>query len=213
MGCNLSIKHTSSEWAFKEQLDNSEPDKTLIFVNAHYKQNEKAYRFQLNGLKRIVKLAIRIIWFKLHPVIIYGAIPEKEMLGSEEGRIFASNQSHKYFDITKINGTKLRSLIEEILPLPNEEMLREIIHRNCREELKIFIRNAEHTLSKTHKINNEEGRKELIGCMEHLQRVLYDDLIDGLKVSETVELLQNFKRSRSTRIEKNLKSIASNLNF
>lgn len=213
----LTIKRFTGEKEFKVQLDGSNQGDTLLMVNATFKSHAEAYRYRLEGLRRIVKLGLRITWLRLHPVIVYGTIPEEEMLGATHGGIFAlkrSHKYHKYLSLTRIKYMGLKPLIDTVLPIPNEKELREVINESCISKLREFVGGLDHdTLSKTYKLDSESGRKEFSDSLIHLQKILYEDCIDKSLLSDTIKLLENFVPVALPTIKKNVKSVRNRLNL
>jgi hypothetical protein len=218
----IDIKYYSDIEPFKARLEVLGPQETLLMVNACFKTQGEANRYKFKGVKKIIKSDLRIRWFRLHPVIAYGVIPEQELLSSALGHIFTSNSSHKYLNIANIVETQIRPLIEEIFPVPNEEKLREIIHEDCKEELKKFIEFVAHDL-KPRKLDYEEGRKKLLKCLEHLTRVLKresmerlniilrNNSMEGLDIDEIIDLLRNYNRRKNEGIKNVLEVLDKNL--
>lgn len=193
---------------FIERLDKCNPMDTLCMINTCFKQDSTSYRFELYGIKEIIKLGLRIAWFKLHPVIAYSTIHEEELLIPPMGRIFASNQYHKYLNLVKLKEIKFKSLINTVSPIPDDKTLRSVINEYCESELGVFIRGIVHDiLDKGYKLDSKEGRKEYVDCLTHLQKIIYDNCINELKVEETIGLIKDYKRKKHPSIVKNIKLI------
>lgn len=192
---------------FKERLEICNPIDTLLMINTSFKTDSTSYRFELYGIKGIIKLGLRITWFKLHPVIACGTIPEEELLNSPIGRIFASNQYHKYLNLIKLREIKFKSLINIVSPIPDDEMLKSVINEYCESELRVFISSIEHDLRRTDKLYSKEGRKEFLDCLAHLQKVIYDDCVNKSKVEETIGLLKEYKQKKHSLIVENINLI------
>src|SRR5215216_4298400 len=186
----ISLEYCMDEKRFKEQLDKTNPDETLVISNSTFKSHTETGRFKLEGIKRLIKRGLRITWFKLHPVLVYGTIPEEEIFSSCDGRIFSANQSHKYFNLTMLRKSALRLLIERISPIQNEENLKTYINTFCAKELSEFVRSVEHhPLSKLYKLAYENERKEILYCLEHLQKLVYEDWINKSVLNQTINLI------------------------
>jgi hypothetical protein len=209
---NINIKIFSTEGDFKKQIDKLHSDQnTIFFVNICFKWDPSAKRSEFAGIKRIIKRGLRIQWLRREPVIAYGVLSEDELLNSKLGEIFKNfKEYHLYFDLKRLNEIDLSSLIGEVKPIPNNEILKNIINSACLDELTEFLVSIKHDIGKTYKLDNKKEREEyFIKNLRQLGTVLSDEKIDKSLLNETIELLQKFDKKNCQLIKNNLKLITN----
>lgn len=210
----ILITHCTNEVEFRREIDTSDPNDTLLMVNAAYKSSSTSYRFKMNGITQIIKSGLRIAWFKRHPVVAYCTLPKEEVLGNYGGDIFLSSRSHIYFNLTKIRETNLKSLIKKASCIQNDSSLRSFIYDFCARELKEFIGYVMHNYirtDRTYQLDDQQDRSDLSNYIEHLQKILPDGCIRESIINETLALLEGFRRSKRKIIEQNLELLENNL--
>lgn len=190
----VSVDLCSTEQDFVKKLELYPAENTLVMVNAAFKPQEaETYRYKLNGIVRIVKLCLRITWQKLHPVIVYGILPEEELRKSAIGSIFTKNQNHRYLNLTQINETRIKSSFELSRPVASISELRLLITELCKDELYIYLKGAAHLLLKTNKLEEEIWREKFIDRLERLDKIIPDEYINKLFLRTAIRQLKYFK--------------------
>jgi hypothetical protein len=184
---------------------------TVIMVNVSYNPSKFSSRVEFQGVRRVVKLGIRVAWLRLEPIVAYGTIPDKEFLHSSIGDIFTSNQSHKYYDLARTPAEKLSSILREISPISDNRALRAIIRERCQTELRIYISSAIHLLEKTYKLDTPIGKSSLLTALQHLQALLGEGLVDEFTTGELIGRINSYNIEEAKIVTATLNTLVSKL--
>jgi len=200
------IERFADEVGFKRYLDNCDDQQTLLAINAAFKPDQHAYRYKLEGIRRIVKLAIRIKWLRRDAVLTYATIAVPELLQQETGEMFRCSPNHKYIDLAAARTAKLpdeiADLVECLSPIPNIQVLKEVIAGFCSSELIFHLGSQLHMLEKTYKLAWVEGRHEIADSLVQVSAVLPAGHCCLRAVQDTISLLSS--NANQTTIEASL---------
>jgi hypothetical protein len=212
-GNQLSVECFHNEAEFKIRLDefDDEQHQPVLIVNAAFRPFPHADSRKSIGLERVVKQGLRVSWLKRNPVIVYGPMSETEIRETNIGKIFNATDSHKYFEIGKLNderGFSFKKLLESITPVADDESLRLLINEFCLRELRDRLVSVKHNpLSKMHKLDSEGGRRQLLASLDYLQRAVSGGHLNQNMISDGIRLIKNFREERRSKVEARLKLI------
>jgi hypothetical protein len=204
-GMHIDCIYTEAE--FKERLDACDPDNTLLMVNIAFKADAESYRFDLHGIRRIIRQGIRLTWLRTEPVLAYGTIPESDLICSQHGPLFKSNDSHRYLDLTTLAKRNPASCISGMRPIATGDELKTIINKYCLSDLKQVLLEINHFLSKEYKLQTAAGCQEFADQLVYLRRVVPCELLDIRKIDDAAALLSNEAALDKRQLQMQLRSL------
>lgn len=207
--CNAKIKYITKIEEIRLELENSEPEETLILLYGHYKfieSNTDALTFLCRDL--------RVLWERTEPVIVYSFLKKEQYFTHKLSKIF-KEYAHYYLELPK-GLLEIEQLIKKADNLSDGTLDNIKKHfRTYPSIISAYLHDFKNSLKSIEDLINtnieyNDKKIEIFSISDILAKLIHQNLHNEFKINELINLVSNISSKEDI---ENILKIVNNYNI